>query len=168
MRLRALAGWLTRDQPDLFDAASAEDLVSETVLEFLRSPDSLGWAPARGKLEPFLCAVLKNKFIDHVRRHRRNRGPVTEEYLFPVPPEDRIEQQEVIDQIMRHVRGQKDLEDVVVAISESDGGPFLNQQVAAELQIPVAEVVNRKKRIRRSCEKQTLRPPVAQKEPQIR
>ena len=63
MRLRSLAGWLTHDQPDVFDAVSADDLVSETVLEFLRSPNALGWVPARGKLETFLCAVLRNKFI---------------------------------------------------------------------------------------------------------
>ncbi len=168
MRLRALAGWLTRDQPDVFDAVSADDLVSETVLEFLRSPGALGWSPAHGRLEPFLCAVLRNKFIDHVRRHRRHGGPVTETDLFAVKPEDRLEQQQAVDQVMRQVRGRKDLEDVVVAITESTGGPRLNQELAAELQIPVAEVVNRKKRIRRSCENQKLQPPISRKEPQIR
>src|ERR1035438_5979687 len=82
MRLRAMAGWLTHDQPDVFDAVSADDLVSETVLAFLRSPNALGWMPARGKLETFLCAVLKNRFIDHLRRHRRYGGPLEDGDLF--------------------------------------------------------------------------------------
>jgi len=81
----AFALWpagLTRDQPEVFDAVSADDLVNETVLEFLRSPNALGWVPARGKLETFLCAVLRNRFIDHLRRHRRYGGPPEDRHLF--------------------------------------------------------------------------------------
>lgn len=41
-RLRALAGWLTRDQAFVFDAVSADDLVGETLLAFLSFPGWLG------------------------------------------------------------------------------------------------------------------------------
>jgi RNA polymerase sigma factor (sigma-70 family) len=168
MLLRALAGWLTRDQPDIFDAVSADDLVSETVLEFLRSPNALGWVPARGKLETFLCTVLRNKFIDHLRRHRHYGGPLKDGNLFAVQPDQQLEQQEAVDEVMQHVRGKKELEELVSAISESNGGPCPNQELAADLGITVSEVVNRKKRIRRSYEADSPQPPKPRKEPQVR
>jgi len=168
MRLRAMAGWLAQDQPDVLDAASADDLVSETVLEFLRSPNALGWVPARGKLETFLCAVLKNKFIDHLRRHRHYGGLLEDGNLFAVQPDQQFEQQEAVDQVMRHVHGKKELEELVSAISEGNGGPFPNQELAADLGITVSEVVNRKKRIRRSFETDSPRPPKPRKEPLVR
>ena len=168
MRLRALAGWLTHDQPDVFDAVSADDLVSETVLELLRSQNALGWVPARGKLETFLCTVLRNKFIDHLRRHRHYGGPLEEGDLFAVQPEQQLEQQEAVDQVMQRVRGKKELEELVSAITESNGGPCPNQELAADLGITVSEVVNRKKRIRRSFETDSPRPPKPRKEPQVR
>jgi RNA polymerase sigma factor (sigma-70 family) len=168
MRLRALAAWLTRDQPDIFDAVSADDLVSETVLEFLRSPNALGWVPARGKLETFLCTVLRNKFIDHLRRHRHYGGPPKDGNLFAVQPDQQLEQQEAVDDVMQHVRGKKELEELVSAISESNSGPCPNQELAADLGITVSEVVNRKKRIRRSYETDSPQPPKPRKEPQDR
>ena len=58
-RLRAMAGWLTRDRSRVFDAVSADDLVSETLLDFLSSPSGLGWTPSRGKLETFLRCTQK-------------------------------------------------------------------------------------------------------------
>lgn len=149
-RLRALAGWLTRDQAFVFDAVSADDLVGETLLAFLSSPDGLGWTAQRGNLETFLCSVLRNKFIDHLRRHRRNVGPVEESDLFAVPPERQVEQQEAIDQVMVRIQGRTDLEETVVAICESRGDARVNQELAEELGITVPEVVNRKKRIRRA------------------
>jgi RNA polymerase sigma factor (sigma-70 family) len=167
-RLRAMAGWLTHDQPDVFDGVSADDLVSETVLVFLRSPDALGWVPARGKLETLLCAVLRNKFIDHLRRHRHYGGTLEDGDLFAVPAEQQLEQQEAVEQVMQHVRGKKELEELVSAISESNGGPCPNQELAADLGITVSEVVNRKKRIRRSFETDSPQPPKPRKEPQVR
>src|SRR5438045_2718050 len=96
MRLRALAGWLTHDQPDVFDAVSADDLVSETVLELLRSPNALGWVPARSNRETVLNTVLKNKFIDHQRRDRHDEDLVKEGELCVVQPEQQLEQQEAV------------------------------------------------------------------------
>lgn len=168
MRLRAFAGWLAHSQPDVFDAVSPDDLVSETILEFLRSPNALGWTPTRGKLEPFLCAVLRNKFIDHIRRHSRRADLPTEGELFAVQPICELEQRQAVEQVLQHVRGKKDLEDLVLAISESDGGPAPNQELADDLRTTVSDVVNRKKRIRRSCEKGPSRLPKSRKEPRVR
>jgi len=167
-RLRAMAGWLTRDRSRVFDAVSADDLVSETLLDFLSSPSGLGWTPSRGKLEIFLCAVLRNKFIDHVRRHRHNAGPPAESDLFAVQPERQIEQQEVVDQVMLRIHGRKDLEATVAAICECGGAAPVNQELAEDLGISVPEVVNRKKRIRRACQKNSPTLPKTRKEPQIR
>ncbi|MGI0135139.1 MAG: RNA polymerase sigma factor [Candidatus Micrarchaeaceae archaeon] len=167
MRLYAMAGRLTQGQPGVFDAVSAEDLVSETVLEFLRSPNVLGWVPARGKIDRFLCAVLKNKFIDHIRRHRRYIGPLEEGDLFAVESESQFEQREAVDQVMQLVHGKKDLEDLVIAVSESNGGSCSNRELAADLGISVSEVVNRKKRIRRSCERDSPKAPKPRKERKV-
>ena len=73
MRLRAISGWLTHGQPDIFDAVSTEDLVNETFLDFLIA-DHLGWVPSRGPLEAFLGTILKHKFIDHLRRQAVTAG----------------------------------------------------------------------------------------------
>ncbi len=167
-RLRAMAVWLTHDQSVVFDAVSADDLINETLLDFLRSPDGLGWTPSRGKFETFLCTVLRNKFIDHVRRHRRNAGPLEDPDLFAVQPDRQLEQQEGIEQVMQCVRGRKDLEETVIAICHSTGEGCQNQEVAADLRITVPEVVNRKKRIRRACERDSPAQPKPRKEPQIR
>ena len=153
MRLRAMAGWLTHGQPDIFDAVSTEDLVNETFLDFLRSPEHLGWVPSRGPLEAFLGTILKHKFIDHLRRHSRYGGQPEEASLFSIQPECRLEQQEAVEQVLRQVRGDKELEELVVAIAEGEGGSRLNQELATDLRVPVTEVVNRRKRARRSCEK---------------
>src|ERR1700691_2350688 len=110
-RLRAMACWVTRDQSRVFDAVSADDLVSETLLDFLNSPHALGWTANRGELETFLCTVLRNKFVDHVRRHRRNAGPPEESNLFAVLPEHQLEQQEAVDQMMLSIHGRTDLEE---------------------------------------------------------
>lgn len=167
-RLRAMAYWVTRDQSRVFDAVSADDLVSETLLDFLNSPNALGWTPNRGKIETFLCTVLRNKFVDHVRRHRRNAGPPEESNLFAVLPEHQLEQQEAIDQVMLRIHGRTELEETVVAICECSGDARLNQEVAEGLGITVPEVVNRKKRIRRACKKDLSTEPKPRKEPQIR
>ena len=94
--------------------------------------------------------------------------PVEDGDLFAVQPEQQLEQQEAVDQVMQRVRGKKELEELVSAISESNGGPCPNQELAADLGVTVSEVVNRKKRIRRSFETDSPQPPKPRKEPQVR
>lgn len=98
---------------------------------------------------------------------RRYGGPLEDGDLFAVQPEERLEQREAVDQVMQHVRGKKDLEDLITAISESNGGPCPNQELATDLGITVSQVVSRKKRIRRSCERDSPQPPKPRKEPQV-
>jgi len=85
-----MAGWLTRDQPEVFDAVSADDLVNETVLEFLRSPNALGWVPARGKLETFYAPSSETGSSIIFGRHRRYGGPPEDRHLFAVQPEQQL------------------------------------------------------------------------------
>lgn len=108
--------------------------------------------------------MLKNKFIDHVRRHRRNAGPPEESDLFAVRPEHQLEQQEAVNQVMLRIHGNTDLEEPVVAICECTGDARLNQELAEDLGITVPEVVNRKKRIRRACKKDPSTEPKPQKD----
>jgi hypothetical protein len=88
--------------------------------------------------------------------------------LFAVQPDRQLEQQEVVDHVMRHIHGRKDLEATVAAICESGGGAPPNQELAEDLGITVPEVVNRKKRIRRACQQDFPTQPKTRKEPQIR
>lgn len=167
-RLRAMAGWLTHDSALVFDGVSAEDLVGETLLDFLNSSNAMGWTPSRGKLETFLCTVLRNKFIDHVRRHRHNAGPLDDPDLFAVQPQHHFEQEEAVDDVMQRVHGRKELEETVAAICDSTGEGCSNQELAEDLGISVPEVVNRKKRIRRACQTKSRTQAESRKEPQIR
>jgi DNA-directed RNA polymerase specialized sigma24 family protein len=145
MRLRTIAGWLTHGKPDIFDAVSTEDLVNETILDFLRSPDGLGWVPERGSLDAYLATILKRRFIDHLRRHNRNGGPVEETALFAAEPGHELEQQEAVAQVLKQVQGDTELEELVVAVVESEAGSRLNQELADDLHVSVTEVVNRRK-----------------------
>jgi DNA-directed RNA polymerase specialized sigma24 family protein len=170
-RLRSLAGWLTRGRPAVFDGVSKDDLVGETILEFLNSENALGWNPARGELEPFLCAVLKNKYLDHIRRLKYNGGPITgpmEDRLAVSPHVDRLEQHQLVNIVEQRVRGDKELEALVVAIQETEGTSRLNQELADRIGTSVADVVNRRKRIRRSFRNHPLQPPASRKEPETR
>lgn len=52
------------------DAATAEDLVQETLLAALKSADNFRGDASR---ETWLTAILRNKILDHYRRAARNR-----------------------------------------------------------------------------------------------
>jgi hypothetical protein len=65
--------------------------------------------------------VLRNKSIDHLPRHRHYGGHLEDGDLFALLPDHQIEQQEAVDQVMQHVRGKKELEELVSAISQSNG-----------------------------------------------
>lgn len=56
------------------ETAAAEDLVQETLLAALRARDSFAGAAAE---RTWLIAILKNKIIDHFRRHR-HEAPLPE------------------------------------------------------------------------------------------
>jgi hypothetical protein len=66
-RLSILAVRLTKAMPGIFDGVSADDLVGETILDYLAG--DLAWDPGKGSLDRFLCGVLRNKFRKHAHRN---------------------------------------------------------------------------------------------------
>ena len=79
-QLHSNAVFLAGGASATFDCGvSAEDLVNETLGAFFADPNALGWKPKKGKLETFLGKVLKNKFIDHVRRDEHVAGSFDDE-----------------------------------------------------------------------------------------
>ena len=59
---------------DTFDSGlSEEDIVSETLVLFWESKNRLGWKSNRGAtLGTYMCTVLRNKFIDHLREDKQS------------------------------------------------------------------------------------------------
>jgi len=157
-KLRVYAIALTKSAMAVFDCGiSAEDLVSETLAEFFSDPGHLGWTPKKGRLETFLGTVLRNKFIDHVRRDKHVAGSFDDQDFLqgqglPSRTTGREEDQEAstfADLLRARVKGEKDLEDLITAAELIEGGHNVNQQLAEILSVDTDEVVNRKKRLLR-------------------
>lgn len=156
--LRVRAETLVGSAALVFDCGiSAEDLAVETLEAFFLSENGLGWQPAKGSIEGFLCGVLKNKFIDHFRRDQHLAGPIDDE-TFKDPsasplnandPHKQLSYQEFADQIRSLVRGNRELEDFIAATELTDGAHNVNQQLADIMEISASEVVNRRKRLLR-------------------
>ena len=51
-------------------------------MAFFASENALGWDENKGDLAAFLCGVLRNKFLDRVRRHRRRDGGSLDDSTF--------------------------------------------------------------------------------------
>jgi DNA-directed RNA polymerase specialized sigma24 family protein len=82
-RLTAYALKLGRELPAVFDGISPDDLVGETFVSYLASPNRLNWDPRQGSLEAFLCGVLTNKFLMHARRYRHCAGTAEDDRTLP-------------------------------------------------------------------------------------
>jgi hypothetical protein len=144
---------LANDMPAVFDGISQDDLVGETILEYLASESRLNWDPLLGSLAQFLCGVLKRKFLMHDRRSKRFEGSLGNDrhvLEFPRPAvsngSTRIK---ITDGMRTVVRGDKELEDLVDAAQRVDDAARVNQQLSQLLQTTISDVVNRKKRLRR-------------------
>jgi DNA-directed RNA polymerase specialized sigma24 family protein len=155
-KLCVLAFRLTRGQPDVLDGISAEDLAVETLIEFFGSSDALGWDGR--SLTAFLCGVLRNKFLDRLRRQRRAAGSLDDaDFAMRVPANaagelsahDALEAKQWIAGLKSKLAGDTDLEDLLDAIASTNGDHNINQQIADDLGTTVADVVNRKKRLKR-------------------
>jgi len=157
-RLWVYAFSLTRVAPDIFDGVSAADLVNETMLAFLKSPDAMGWQPGKGELPVFLCGVLRHKFLDHLKRHRRIAGSVDDGAFRaalearPAPGSGLLGQlaaKQWTASLIRRLSPHRELQEVVAAVAATDGSHNSNQQIAEELGTTPSDVANRKKRILR-------------------
>jgi DNA-directed RNA polymerase specialized sigma24 family protein len=135
---------------------SADDLVSETIEELFQSANGLGWRESKGTLPVFLGAILKNKFIDHMRRDVKvvRPDPDAHESTGPRPttqnPDNDIAHLELQDGLLRLIKGEvdeKELEELILAGSMITGGGKVNQQLAEILGVEVGEVINRRKRL---------------------
>jgi len=135
---------------------SAEDLATETLNKYLLSPNGLGWRESKGSLTAFLGTVLRNKFIDHLRRQREvarteddsGDGPPRTESARNV--DDEIAARELTDRLLDLVSGRNDepeLRDFIQAGSMISEGGKVNQQLADIMGVDEGEVVNRRKKL---------------------
>jgi DNA-directed RNA polymerase specialized sigma24 family protein len=135
---------------------SAEDLATETLNKYLLSPNGLGWRESKGSLTAFLGTILRNKFIDHLRRQREvarteddsdESSPRTESARNL---DDDIAARELTDRLLNLVKGRKDepeLRDFIYAGSMISEGGKVNQQLADLMGVDEGEVVNRRKKL---------------------
>ena len=149
-RLSTYALSLAREMPDVFDGISWEDLVVETFMAYLSAESGLNWDPTRNSLERFLCGVLKNKFLTHVRRSKLLPASAENSPFLPELPDPAIREEppsDTVDRLKIVARGDRELEELIDAAQGLETVSKVNQQLSERLNIPVPDVVNRKKRL---------------------
>ena len=135
---------------------SAEDLATETLNKYLLSPNGLGWRESKGSLVAFLGTILRNKFIDHLRRQKNivrtedHSGESLPRAEIVRNPDDDIAARELGDRLRELVKGRQDeqelLDFIEAGLMISEGGK-VNQQLADLLEVSDGEVVNRRKKL---------------------
>lgn len=145
----------------VIDGISPDDLAGETLMEYWADEGGLGYDPRRGSLERYLCSVVKNKFLMHLRRDRKlisclqdDSVVVREQQLTDVgdsPSAKAIA--EKANQIVTAARGDKELEELVGAAQGLDDGGKVNQQLSVLLGTTIEDVVNRKRRLTRRVDR---------------
>ena len=153
-RLFLFARALTCGRPDIFDGMSADDLVSETILAFLKSNEQLGWNSKIASVEVFLCAVLRHKAIDHFRRHARAAGSLDDpNFNFPIPLDNGqqlLQETLALEEMICSVKEsstESKLADLIRATSFVSNDGRMNEQLAEILGTTQREIVNLKKRL---------------------
>lgn len=137
---------------------SAEDLVNETLLEFWESSDGLKWKKSKGSLDHFLGRVLRNNFLDHIRRGKKVMGSLDDgDFREGVHDPDQIvdigkqvQSNRFVEAVYRCVKDNKGLEDLVTAAIMTTKDGKKNQQMADILATTTADIVNRKKQLLRN------------------
>lgn len=135
---------------------SADDLATETLDKYLLSPNGLGWRENKGSLTAFLGTILRNKFIDHLRRQKEvpqtedtsNERSLQTENLGDL--DEDIAARELADRLQALVKGRRDeqeLRDFIEAASMISDSRKVNQQLASLLGVDEGEVVNRRKKL---------------------
>jgi RNA polymerase sigma factor (sigma-70 family) len=136
---------------------SAEDLVNETLLEFWESSDGLKWKKSKGSLDHFLGRVLRNNFLDHIRREKKVMESLDDEdFRETIHAPDQIadirkqvQSNCLMEAVYRCVKGNQRLEDLVTAATMTTKDGKKNQQMADILATTTADIVNRKKQLLR-------------------
>jgi RNA polymerase sigma factor (sigma-70 family) len=135
---------------------SAEDLASEALNKYLLSPNGLGWRESKGTLVAFLATIMRNRFIDYLRKEREVSRTEDDSNqpraiaAFPEKPDDKIAGRELRDRLLELIRGHKDegeLRDFIEASGKISGHGKVNQQLADLLGVGEGEVVNRRKKL---------------------
>jgi hypothetical protein len=133
---------------------SAEDLATETFNKYLLSPNGLGWRESKGSLTTFLGAILRNKFIDHLRRQKKlarkedDSDETPPQTAIPRSHDDDIVARELAERLLGLVKGHKneqELRDFIHACPMISETGKVNQQIADLLEVDEGEVVNRRK-----------------------
>jgi DNA-directed RNA polymerase specialized sigma24 family protein len=158
-RLYAYAVTLVRGAGVVIDCGvSAEDLVQETLQAFAESPNGLGWRESKGELRVFLGVVLRNKFVDHIRREKKVARPDPDATQpcaarqSGVALDDGLALQELRDRLLILIKGrvdERELEEFILAASMTTSEGKVNQQLADLMQVDVSEVINRRRRLLR-------------------
>ncbi len=154
-KLHLYAKTLFRAASIVIDGLSAQDVVGEALQEFFDSPNKLGWNATKGGLEPFLKAVVRQRFIDHIRPLKKILAD--SEKIPDRPSGDPSPQEEAIVEelqwgLLERIEGredEKELEELVVAAPQITAKGPVNQDLAALLGVTPQEVVNRRKRLLR-------------------
>lgn len=154
LRLRAVQLFWTGER--VIDASTADDLVQEVVLEFLNHPSGMGWDPKQGPLEKLLRVVLDRRWVDHLRRRKKiavslddDENPM-ELAAKADNPLAELEYQSFLGTAKQRVRNDPDLLELIEAADLLDDDcPHVNKELAELIGTSVADIENRKKRLRR-------------------
>jgi len=131
------------------------DLVNAAFARYLSAPDQLGYQPCRGPLPPFLAGVMAKILLEHIHNCRAMES-VDDEGFSQTPqtdPRQAYYDRISCEEVRRAVADDKELSDLVAAMSRDSGKGRWNQRVAQELGISSSEVRARLKRIRRRLQK---------------
>ena len=155
-RLVGFAEGLCGGAAATFDCGlSPEDIVDEVWEAFSGSPDALGWKKKKGGLENYFFTVVRNKWIDHLRRTGKVAGSFDDNSFSTkahrkrqgTDPEANAEYKSFVGKMYELVGADQDLRDLIAATEMIDGGHNVNQQLAEVLDKAPGEVVNLKRRL---------------------
>ena len=155
------------------DGSGPEDLAMSVLLRFLDPADqTVRWKSGQKRLTKasllaFLKTVLRHDFLD-LKKSKRYKTTVHATVTSRVAnqdaselslddvcaaidsPEGRAIRQEQRNQLLAELAGEPDLQELLMVQLEPEGyQAFTNRDLARLLEIPVAEIVNRKKKLSR-------------------
>lgn len=155
-RLVVFALKLTSQMSSVFDGVSSEDLVGETLVAYFAQTSGMKWNPTQGTLERFLCGVLKNKFLIHVRRNKQVGGSLDDVSFAPFsqrPSQNGAPNSAKISDLIKiAAEGDYQLQNLLKAADDLDGPSKVNQQLSQRLNVSIPDVVNMRKRLTRRFE----------------